>query len=49
MTDAPPTPHATLTRARGIALDEGLHYVYTGNVHDTECDTTYCPNLDCRA
>ena len=49
MTDVPPTPHATLTRARGIALDEGLHYVYTGNVHDTEGDTTYCPNPDCRA
>ncbi|KAA8817682.1 AmmeMemoRadiSam system radical SAM enzyme [Bifidobacterium callitrichos] len=48
MTDVPPTPHATLTRARGIALDEGLHYVYTGNVHDTDGDTTYCPNPSCR-
>ena len=38
-----PTPPATLTRARQIALDAGLHYVYTGNVHDQQGDTTYCP------
>lgn len=44
MPDVPPTPHATLTRARRIALDAGLHFVYTGNVHDLEGDTTFCPN-----
>ena len=44
MTDMPATPPATLTRARHIALKEGLHYVYTGNVHDPEGDTTYCPS-----
>ena len=38
-----PTPSATLTRARRIAMDAGLNYVYTGNVHDKEGDTTYCP------
>jgi len=38
----PPTPPATLTRARRIALDEGLHHVYTGNVHDPEGGTTRC-------
>ena len=43
MTDLPPTPAATLTRARRIALDEGLRYVYTGNVHDREGGTTFCP------
>jgi pyruvate formate lyase activating enzyme len=43
MTDTPATPPATLTRARRIALDEGLHYVYTGNVYDTEGGTTSCP------
>jgi pyruvate formate lyase activating enzyme len=43
MTDLPPTPPATLARARRIALEEGLHYVYTGNVHDTEGGTTFCP------
>ena len=43
MPDVPPTPPATLARARRIALDAGLHYVYTGNVHDSEGGTTYCP------
>ena len=43
MTGVPPTPPATLSRARRIALDAGLHYVYTGNVHDVEGGTTYCP------
>ncbi len=41
--DAPATPPATLARARRIALDQGLHYVYIGNVHDREGDTTFCP------
>jgi pyruvate formate lyase activating enzyme len=43
MTDIAATPAGTLTRARRIALDAGLHYVYTGNVHDSEGGTTYCP------
>jgi pyruvate formate lyase activating enzyme len=43
MTDVEPTPSTTLRRARSIALAEGLHYVYTGNVHDAEGGTTYCP------
>jgi pyruvate formate lyase activating enzyme len=42
MLDHPPTPLATLRRARQIALDNGVRYAYTGNVHDTEGDTTYC-------
>jgi len=41
--DLPPTPPATLTRARRIGLDAGLHYVYTGNVHDPAGGTTFCP------
>ncbi len=41
--DLPPTPPATLTRARAIARDAGLHYVYTGNVHDREGGSTRCP------
>jgi pyruvate formate lyase activating enzyme len=44
MTDVPPTPASTLTRARKIALRHGLRYVYTGNVHDTEGGSTYCPH-----
>ncbi|GIU93725.1 MAG: AmmeMemoRadiSam system radical SAM enzyme [Gaiellaceae bacterium] len=40
--DRPPTPPETLTRARTIALEVGLRYVYTGNIHDPEGQTTYC-------
>ncbi len=43
MLDVPATPLATLVRARNIALRAGLHYVYTGNVHHVEGDTTGCP------
>lgn len=43
MLDVPPTPPATLVRAREIAMEEGLHYVYTGNVHNRDGDTTFCP------
>jgi len=38
----PPTPAATLTRARRIARDAGLRHVYTGNVHDSDGGTTFC-------
>jgi len=41
--DSPATPPASLQRARKIALDAGLRYVYTGNVHDRSGDATYCP------
>jgi len=43
MRDVPPTPPATLTRARRIALGNGLQHVYTGNVHDPDGGTTRCP------
>ena len=43
MDDLLPTPASTLSHARRIALDCGLHYVYTGNVHDSEGGTTFCP------
>jgi pyruvate formate lyase activating enzyme len=43
-TARPPTPPATLRAARDIARREGLHHVYTGNVHDREGDTTFCPS-----
>jgi len=42
MLDVPATPPATLTRARQIALANGLRHVYTGNVHDPEGGTTHC-------
>ena len=41
--DRPATPHATLRRAREIAREEGLSYVYLGNVHDPAADSTWCP------
>ena len=43
MQDIPPTPHATLTRARAIAQRVGLRYVYLGNVHDRAAGSTVCP------
>jgi len=43
MQDVPATPPETLTRARHIAQAEGIHYVYTGNVHDRDGGTTFCP------
>ena len=42
MRDKPPTPPATLARARQIAMQRGLRYVYTGNVHDEEGGSTFC-------
>ena len=42
MMDKPPSPPATLTRARRIAIQNGVRYAYTGNVHDPEGDSTYC-------
>jgi pyruvate formate lyase activating enzyme len=44
MPDVPATPATTLVRARTLALQEGLHHVYTGNVHNIEGDTTFCPH-----
>ncbi len=42
MRDIPPTPSATLTLACKIALDNGVRYAYTGNVHDRSGESTYC-------
>jgi pyruvate formate lyase activating enzyme len=42
MRDVPQTPVATLQTARRIALESGLRYVYTGNVHDETGQSTYC-------
>ena len=43
MRDRPPTPAATLSRARAIAMGNGLRYVYTGNVRDEAGGSTWCP------
>jgi pyruvate formate lyase activating enzyme len=42
MTDHPHTPPSTLTRARCIAVRNGIRYAYTGNVHDETGGSTYC-------
>jgi pyruvate formate lyase activating enzyme len=44
MLDTPPTPPATLSRARRIALQNGVRYAYTGNVHDSDGGSTWCHN-----
>jgi len=44
MQNKPPTPPATLVRARDIALKNGVRYAYTGNVHDETGASTYCHN-----
>ena len=48
MRDKSNTPAATLTRARNIALRNGLRFVYTGNVHDAAGSSTYCPSCATR-
>ncbi len=42
MQDIPATPMQTLTRARDIALRNGVRYAYTGNVHDKSGESSYC-------
>lgn len=42
MLSHPRTPHATLTRARGIAQRLSLRHVYVGNVHDKAAQSSYC-------
>lgn len=41
--DHPPTPPATLARAREIARSKGIRHVFTGNVHDPAGGSTFCP------
>ena len=38
----PPTPVSTLTRFRELAMQQGIHYVYVGNVARHEGNNTYC-------
>jgi pyruvate formate lyase activating enzyme len=42
MLDVASTPAATLTRARRIAMGNGVRYAYTGNVSDAAGQSTYC-------
>ena len=43
MTDRPRTPVKTLQRARSWGLEEGLQFVYTGNIPGEEGENTFCP------
>ncbi len=43
MNGMPPTPSETLERARKIGLEEGLYYVYIGNVGYAAKNVTTCP------
>ena len=44
MRHLPPTSLKTLTAAREIAMEEGLFYVYIGNIHSNTGENTYCPD-----
>ncbi len=44
MTDKPRTSPQILEKARRIAKSKGIHHVFTGNVHDREGGSTYCPH-----
>ena len=42
--DRRPTAFSTLLKARQIALNTGLKYVYTGNLSRVQTSSTYCKN-----
>jgi len=42
--DKPPTSVETIHKAREIGLNEGLKYVYEGNVPGSRGESTYCPS-----
>ncbi len=44
MLDIKPTKPEIVIKARKIAMDAGLNYVYTGNINDKEGSTTFCPS-----
>ncbi len=43
MLDVPRTPESTLLRAYKIGQEEGLKYLYIGNVDNEDYESTYCP------
>ena len=44
LSNVPPTPISTLESARKIGIEEGLKFVYTGNVPGNKWENTYCYN-----
>ena len=43
LANLPPTPVEKVVRAREIAIEEGLKFVYTGNIPGAAGDSTYSP------
>lgn len=43
LTNLPPTPVETLEKLAKIAKEQGLHYIYIGNVWGHPLESTYCP------
>jgi pyruvate formate lyase activating enzyme len=43
LTKLPPTPIKNLEEAREIAMEEGLRYVYIGNVPGHQANSLFCP------
>lgn len=43
LNDVPATPIETVVKAREIAMEVGLQYVYCGNIHGNEGESTHCP------
>ncbi len=46
MMDLGRTPHETLLMAKQIAGEQGLRFVYVGNVNDVQNQSTWCPNCN---
>jgi len=42
MMDRSSTPPEVVIKARKIALNNGIHHAYVGNMHDKEGDSTWC-------
>jgi pyruvate formate lyase activating enzyme len=43
LTNLPPTPVETLDQAHQVAMEEGVRFVYVGNVPGHAANNTYCP------
>ncbi|QOY51955.1 AmmeMemoRadiSam system radical SAM enzyme [Candidatus Sulfurimonas baltica] len=48
MLEPPRTPESTLLRAYNIGQEEGLKYLYIGNVDNEDYESTYCPKCNKR-
>ena len=46
MLDKPPTPLSKLEEAYNIGKEEGLEYIYVGNVYTEDKENTYCPKCN---